>query len=194
MVQQKHGQQHKQQRFRCGMMCSLIAVIVVHAVSASDVGHVRLPFDAAAPRLRRKDSASVMRANVHAWAVAAIALAFLASPASPIGEEGTMTGNTYHIRGKVVMKEDTTTRPADILQQCFYGMGLVNCRHKGEDLPRLPPFPFNPESKFVIGNNYCIECTYLPLRQAMPCILFAHQHRLTTINTPFRLRQQPFRL
>ena len=103
----------------------------------------------------------MMRANVHAWAVAAVALVFLVAPASPIGEEGTMTGNTYHIRGKIVMKEDTTTRPADILQQCFYGMGLVNCQHKGDELPRLPPYPFHPESKFVMGNNYCIECTYL---------------------------------
>ena len=84
----------------------------------------------------------------------------LLQPTFEIGEEGTMTGNTYHVRGKVIMKEDTTTRPADILQQCFYGVGFVNCEHKG-DLPRLPPYPFNPKSKFVAGNNYCIECKFL---------------------------------
>ena len=78
-------------------------------------------------------------------------------PTMQQGEEGTMTGNTYHVRGKIVMKEDATTRPADILQQCFYGIGLVNCEHRG-DLPRLPPYPFHPKSKFVAGNNYCIEC------------------------------------
>ena len=76
---------------------------------------------------------------------------------SAIGEEGTLTGNTYHVRGRVVLREDATMRPADILQQCFYGMGLTGCKHQG-DYPRLPPYPFHWESRFVQGSVYCIEC------------------------------------
>ena len=99
--------------------------------------------------------------DIQMWMfIVATILITLLQPTLEIGEEGTMTGNTYHVRGKIIMKEDTTTRPADILQQCFYGVGFVNCEHKG-DLPRLPPYPFNPKSKFVAGNNYCIECKFL---------------------------------
>lgn len=106
---------------------------------------------------------------------------FLTVADAAVGEQGTLTGNTYHVRGRVLMREDATVRPADILQQCkllhcrysswsminwpfpaipstgFYGFGLKNCKHQGE-IPRLPPYPFHWESRFVQGAAYCIEC------------------------------------
>lgn len=64
----------------------------------------------------------------------------------------------YNICGLFVSQWSNDFDNDDMVRtQCFQGIGLTSCQHSGPD-PSLTQYPFHPDSMFVKGVNWCLEC------------------------------------
>ena len=64
----------------------------------------------------------------------------------------------YNICGLFVSQWSNDFDNDDMVRtQCFQGIGLTSCQHVGKE-PSLTQYPFHPDSMFVLGVNWCLEC------------------------------------